>query len=228
MNKEKILSIGALVLLIVAVSLYGVFGTKKADKVAQNSAVSSVATVNGVPITEAAFDAQLALATSTLKSQGTDVISPDKLAQIKTQVLNDLINTEIVNQEISKAGIKATPEQVESQYQVVIQQIGGADKLAAQLATANMSDATLRLNIAKQIAIQAYLLQNIATSSITVSDAEIKKFYDDNTKGQKDVPPLKQLSAQIKQQIINTKQQTLVNDFVASLRAKAKVETTLK
>lgn len=225
MDKEKIFSIGALVLLLVAAGLYGVYGTKKGAQTAQ-TAVTNVALVNGMPITKPVFDSQLAAATSTLKSQGADVESVDKLTQIKTQVLNDLINTEIVNQEIAKAGIKATPEQVEAQFQAVVGQLGGKDKLDAQLKAANMTEATLRENIAKQIAIQAYLLQNIAASSITVSDAEIKKFYDDNAKGKTNVPPLKDLKEQIKQQLITTKQQALVNEFIAKLRATAKVEIT--
>ena len=229
MNKEKIFSVGALVVLIVAATLYGVFGMKKSDKMAlDTNASANVALVNGVPITQKAFDTQLASATTTLKAQGADVTSPDKLATIKTQVLTDLINNELVGQEIVKAGIKVTSTQVDAQLQAVITQVGGADKLAAQLSAAGMTEATLRDNIAKQISIQTYLTSNIATSSVTVTDAEIKKFYDDNTKGQTGAPPLKQVSAQIKQQLITNKQQLLVNDFLVTLRAKATIVNNLK
>ena len=229
MNKEKLYSIGLLVLIVAGAVLYGIFGTKKGEKVAQTPKVDpTVATVNGVPIFESVFDAQVAQATSTLKAQGQDVDSSDKLTAIKTNVLTALINNELVSEEIAKANITATDAQVETEHQALITQLGGQDKLNAQLAAANMTDATLRANIAKQLAIQTYLHNAIASTAVNVSDAEIKKFYDDNTKGQTNPPKLKDVSAQIKQQILTNKQQQLVNDFLAGLRAKAQIQTLVK
>jgi aspartyl/glutamyl-tRNA(Asn/Gln) amidotransferase C subunit len=73
------------------------------------------------------------------------------------------------------------------------------------------------------------------------SDAEIKKFYDDAVKAQTEankklpkdqkpqpIPALKDVKAQIQQQLVLQKQQTQAAAFVQALRAKAKVETTLK
>ena len=135
-------------------------------------------------------------------------------------------------QGVTKAGIKATPAEVETQFQAVLKQTGGAEGLAAELTKSNLTEAQLRENISKQLAVQAYLLQNIDVKSITVTDAEVAQFYADYSKAQKDagvktVPALKELSAQIKQQITANKEQTLIVNFIASLRAAAKVETTL-
>jgi threonine dehydratase len=193
-----------------------------------------VAKVNGEIITKAAYDTQLADSIDSYKTQGVDVTDATKLSQIKTQVLDNLIADKLISQGVAASGIKTTAEEVEKQYQVILTQVGGADALKAELVKNNLTEAQLRENISKQLAAQTYLLQNIDTKSITVSDAEIAQFYADYSKAQKAkdaktvVPALKDLSDQIKQKLISDKQQTLVVNFVASLRAKAKVETTIQ
>ncbi len=231
MNKNVIISVLVIIVLIVAgYLLLNRDAAKPAEQKVET--VDTVATVNGVVIPRTAFEAQLATALTTAKTQGVDVTNAEKLAQIRTQVLDDLIGNELINQGVIKAGIKVTPAEVETQFQAVLKQTGGAEGLAAELKKSNLTEAQLRENISKQLTVQAYLLQNIDVKSITVSDAEIAKFYADYSKAQKDagvkdVPALKELNDQIKQQITANKEQTLIVNFVASLRAAAKVETSL-
>lgn len=229
--KNKIIPIVALVLVVLAIAGYFVFGKNKIQSPANNN-VESVATVNGVPITKTAYDTQLASSIASYQSQGVDVADATKLSQIKTEVLDNLIGDELLKQGAMVAGINVTTEEVEKQFQAILTQAGGADALKAELVKNNLTEAQLRENIVLQLEIQAYLLQNIDIASITASDAEIAQFYTDYSKAQiasdpkATVPALKDLSAQIKQQIISNKQQTLVVNFVASLRAKATVVTT--
>ena len=228
MNTQKAIAIVVAVVVVVGAVLYFGFGFGKGSKPVVSTsptASTTAATVNGVAITRAAFDAQLASRVATYRSQGIDVTDPTKLAQINAQLLDDLINNEVVSQEVAKVGITVSPSDVEKQYQALLTSAGGADGLKTQLTAANITDAQLRTNISTQLAIQSYLLANIATSSITVSDAEVKAFYDTNTKGVKDPPSLKTVTAQIKQQLTTNKQQELINVFVASLRAKADIKT---
>ena len=222
MTKEKIVSIGALVLVLGGVAALGFWGYKNKPLAAPN-----VATVNGTAIEQSAFDTQLASVIASLKLQGVDTENADNLAQIKTQVLNDLINNELVLQGVTKAGITVADTDVETQFQRLLTEAGGADQLKAQLAGAGQTEAQFRANIAKQLAIQAYLLQNIDISTATVTDEEAKTFYDTNVKTQANAPAYKDVVDQIKQQIIADKQQILVNAFIASLRERATVETTI-
>ncbi len=226
MSKEKVVSVVVLVLLVAAaVAGFAFYGKDKAQEVAVVDA--AVAIVNGVEIKKSVFDSQLASAISSLSTQGVDTTSTSSVATIKTQVLDGLIANELVAQGMAKAGVKATDEEVQAQYDTLVTQAGGADKFAEQLKTANLTDAQLRTNILNQLSIQKYLLQNINTASVTVTDAEIKSFYDTNTAGQTNVPALKEVCEQIKQQLILNKQQVLVNEFIAKLRASATVTTSL-
>jgi peptidyl-prolyl cis-trans isomerase SurA len=228
MSKEKIISIVVAVLIVAGGIYYGFFvaGKGGAKPAVTTTNTNSVATVNGTTLLKSDFDSQLATAVASLKAQGVDTTSASQVALIKSQVLENMINNELVLEGIAKANIKIPDTAVETQYQALVTQAGGKDKLAEQLKTANMTEDQLRVNIAKQLAIQQYLSQNINVSSATVTDAEVKKYYDDNTKGQTNVPAFKDVSAQIKQTLINQKQQLLINTFLASLRASAQIATS--
>lgn len=221
-------SIVGLVLVVGAVVGYSIFDLGKSAPVANEVKVESVATVNGVAIPKDQYETQLSNVLASLKTQGVDVSTEAKVAEVRTQVLNDFINNELVAQGVAKAGIKATDADVETQFQAILTQAGGAEGLKAELTKSNITEAQLRENIAKQLAVQTYLMQNINTSTVTASEAEISQFYKDYSKDKKDVPPLKELSEQIKQQILLNKQQALVATFVAGLRTSATIETTLK
>ena len=221
---SKMVWIVVAVIVVLAIAGYFMFGKKTAVV-----KVEGVATVNGVVIPKADYDTQLAAA---IKAQNIDPANTAAIAQIKTQLMDSLISNELVNQGIKAAGIKADPAEVEKQFQAILTQTGGAEKLQAELAKANITEAKLRENIVKQLEVQAYLLKNINVAGITVTDAEITQFYADYSKAQKAadakavVPALKDLSEQIKQQITSNKQQTLISNFIASLKATAKIETT--
>lgn len=232
MNKEKIVSIGAIVLVlagIVGLAWYGGGKLKKQEVAAKPAAV---ALVNGVEITKEAFDTQLASAITAFKAQGINTDDPNNLSQIKIQALNDLINNELVNQGITKAGLSVGTQDVEAQVQALIAQAGGADKFKEQLTASNLTEEKLRENIGRQLLVQSFLLQNIDISTATATAAEIKKFYDDAVAAQKaqastaEIPAFKDVLEQIRQQIINTKQQTLINAFIENLRSKSQISTT--
>ncbi|MEI6843107.1 MAG: SurA N-terminal domain-containing protein [bacterium] len=230
-GKSKVIPV-VIILIILAVVVFVAF--KKGKMPSLTTTVPSVATVNGIAIPKSDYDKQMAAAITSYKAQGIDLnADATKLSAVKTQIMDGLINNELLNQAVAAAGIKADPAEVEKQYQAVVTQVGGADKFKAELAKNNLTDAEFRSNITKQLAAQTYLLQNIDIKSITVTDAEVSQFYNDYAKSQKasgsttTLPALKDVSAQIKQQLTSNKEQTLVMDFIATLKAKAKIEKTI-
>ncbi len=216
MNKKILGVIGILV--VIAAVWYVGWGKTEA----------SVATVNGVAITQKAYDAQLATVTANLKAQGIATDTAEAQAEIKTQVLNDLISNELVMQGIKASGVTATDAEVETEFQALVTQNGGEAGFQAALKQANVSEKDLRANIKNQIAIQKYLLANVNVDAVAVTDAEISTFYDEYKTAQgTTTPALSEISADIKQQLTLNKQQELVNAFIADLRAKAAVETSI-
>ncbi len=226
MNTSKIVSM-VVAVVVLALAGYFVFRGDKNETVTP-PVVESVATVNGVAIPKSNYETQLANSIASLKTQGVDTENAETLAKIRTQVLDDMINNELVNQGIAAAGITVNPADVDKQIQTITEQAGGVEKLQGELVKANLTEAQLRENVSRQLAIQTYLAANVNVAGITVTDAEVSQFYADYSKSQKDagvktVPPLKELTSQIKQQITLNKQQALVNEFITSLRNKAQI-----
>jgi hypothetical protein len=226
---KKMIPAAILVVILAAVAGYFIFGGSKVlNKV---STVAGVATVNGTVIPKTDYDTQLASVVASYKSQGVDITTDaTKFPQIKTQILDNLINNELLLQGATAAGIKTSAADVEKQYQTILTQNGGAAGLKTALTQNNLTEAQLRENITKQLTVQTYLLANIDVKSVTATDLEVSQFYADYSKAQKTasstakVPALKNLSAQIKQQLLSNKEQTLIANFIAALRQKAKIE----
>ncbi len=222
MSKGNIITIAVAVLVVLGGAYYGL--TYKKNSVAKVDTAASVATVDGVAIPRSEYDTQYASAVSTYQTQGVDINDSTKLTQIQAQVMDNLVNNELLRQASVKAGITAPQTDVDAQYQTLLAQAGGAEQLKTQLAAIKISDTQLRENIAKQLAIRTYILSKIDISSATSTSAEVTQFYNDNVKGQKDAPALKDIKAQIEAQIVANKQQTLLNALISSLRTGAKIE----
>lgn len=226
MSKEKIIAIVVVVVVILAGVGYKMYSKPKAEvSVAPKAEV--VAIVNGVEITKPAYETQLATVIAALKTQGVNTDDATASAQIKTNVVNDMIASELIKQAAASAGVSASADDVQKQVEAIISQLGGSDKFAAELAKQGLTEAKLRENLTNQLTIQKYLLTKIDVSSATATDAEVTKYYNDNVKGKAGAPTLKDSSAQIKQFIINTKQQSLLAAFVETLKKTAKIEVKI-
>lgn len=228
-NKKSLLPMVLVVFLIIIAGGYFFYYGKSADTKTVD-AVVGVATVNGVNISKSLYDTQLNSAISLYKTRGVDVENADNLSRIKKEVLDSLIDNELISQGVIITGIKTSSEEIEKQFQLILTQAGGADSLKAELLKNSLTETQLRENIASQLAAQTYLLKNVDIKSVTVSSDEIAQFYDNYSKtlkdGGKEIPTLKDISADIEKQLVSNKQQALVMEFINSLRAKAKIEVT--
>ncbi|NOZ05184.1 MAG: hypothetical protein GXP41_02360 [Chloroflexi bacterium] len=95
-----------------------------------------VAMVNGQPISEDAFDQQMAQVRAFLKQQGTDLESDEGkqiLDQDRHRALEQMVDQELVRQAAIKLGIEVTDAQLEKTVQKGIEQGGGREKLDAWL-----------------------------------------------------------------------------------------------
>ncbi len=224
-NRSKTVPLVIIILIVLAVVGYFVLGSSKIKTLVTSN--ESGITVNGVAVPKSTYDTQYESAVAAYKTQGMDVTSTTTLAQIRAQVIDNLINNELLAQEVAKAGIQSNEADVEKQYQAIVTQTGGADKLKEELIKNKLTDAQLRENIAKQLQAQAYLLQKIDVTKATVTDAEVSSFYAEYSKAQKasgqTVPTLKELSDQIKQKLVADKQNALVTSYITELRSKATI-----
>lgn len=142
----------------------------------------AIITVNGQKITQGQFDEAFneQAGNGMMKALGVDVKS-DKNSfiylLIKDRVVNELIVKTLLDEEIAKRGIKVTNKDVDDAVKEVIEKVGSKDQLEALLKQNNISNSQFKKDLKEEVKMRK-LAKQLGNSS--VSDAEAKKFYNDN------------------------------------------------
>ena len=96
---------------------------------------------------------------------------------VEQRVINQLIIEELLNQEANNRGIKVSGKEVDAAVAKIIDKLGGKDRLTEVLKQNNLSVTQFKKDIKNQV--RMHKLAE-AVGNIKVSDADVKKFYDEN------------------------------------------------
>jgi peptidyl-prolyl cis-trans isomerase C len=148
-----------------------------------NSATTNpgkVASVNGTVITQAQFDNDLGYQKQIAAARGV-TISDEQMPELKYEVLQNLIGTELLYQESQKRGIKVEEEEINKTYEAQKQkaQFKTDAEFEEALKQTNKSLTSYRAEIKKGLAIDRFI-KNTFTDNTVISEAEEKQYYDDN------------------------------------------------
>lgn len=146
-NKKTIVmvGVGALVALLVTVSVFGVLiyrykSSNRAVKIASKVVPYPVASVNGNwfwnTVTYNQYLFELASIQKFYTSQGQDLNSQEgkqKLSQLKNDIIIQLENNLIIEQQARKYGIKVTNKEITDQYNELVKNAGGVEKVKTTL-----------------------------------------------------------------------------------------------
>lgn len=138
--------------------------------------------VNGQNITQSQFDSMLneEAGNSMFAQMGIDV-KKDKNSflylMMKDKIVNGLIIKELIDQEIDKRHIKVTKADTDKELKDLIDKIGSKEKFDQVLKQNGISNAKLKKDIKEEVKVKKLL---DAISSVKVSDANAKKFYNQN------------------------------------------------
>lgn len=182
------------------------------------------ANINGVDILQADLQKRFDQNTQQAVSQGVDTTNPEVASQVKSQILKDLINSELLTQAAKEAGIEVTQSDVDSEVALVEKQIGGKEKLLEQLKKIGMNEDAFRKEVLNQLTIQKYLLENIDVASTEATVDEIASAYKQASASTDNIPPLKDVKEQIAKQVSIEKQQKLLDSLIEKLRSKAEIK----
>lgn len=168
MNSTKLLST-----LLVAGMLFTGCGLKNSQAIIKvNDSVITQDSYNKL------FDKQLT--NSPLAKMGMDIKSDENgIMYLMTQraVLTQLVIEELLNQEAQARGIKVSNKEVDETIAKIMDQLGGKDNLSKLLKDNNVSISQFKTDLKTQLRLKK-LAQ--ATGNISVSDKEVKDFYDKN------------------------------------------------
>ncbi len=146
-NKKTIVKVGvgALVALLITVSVFGVLiyrykSSNRAVKVASAVVPYPVSSVNGNIFWNTAtyneYLFELASIQKFYTSQGQDLSSKEgklKLTQLKNDIIVQLENNLIIEQQARKYGIKVSGKEIQTQYDELVKNAGGVDKVKTTL-----------------------------------------------------------------------------------------------
>ena len=169
-----------------------------------------VAVVNGVTISKDTYDRELNFFVRRAAPGGQQI--PDvQMAQMKSEVLESLIDRELLFQESKKKGIQVKSDAVSDQLQKIQQRYPNKEEFKKLLSNMGLTESDVQAQIERGMAIQE-LIDKEVTEKIKVSDEETKAFYDKN-------PQLFQQPEQIKASHILIKVQA---DAPADQKAEAR------
>lgn len=188
----------------------------------------TVALVNGVAIKQVEFQNSVKNVTDAYIQQGVDVTDPATQEIIESEAVKRLINTELLLQSANAAGYTADETRVDEQVAALTNDFGGEEALQTRLDELHITKDMLRNDVREQIIVSDYLEKETAVGSITVNDEEIATFYENlKTQYGDKLPPLEDIKAQIEADIKVQKQQGVLGEILADLRANAEVEVRL-
>ena len=223
-NFSTILIVGAVILGVAALAM---FLMKDKDVTQTEGGLDPeqvVATVNGSEIVGADLTTSISQIAATAQIQGIDVTDPAVQGDIQAQAVEMLVNTALLEQEAESRGIEVTNADVEARIEALIQEIGSEDALNQRMANLGIDSDTLREDVRSELMIQELLDQVFAGENITVTDEEINSLYETSTAGDAAAPELAEVRSQVEAQIRASKEQVIVDEFIASLRSGANIE----
>lgn len=138
--------------------------------------------INGHAITQAQFDKKLDQNISImLRGAEFDKTKPEnKYIYLinKNQVVNEIIMTQLLQDEAAKRKIKVSDKEVTETLATITEKMGGKEKFAELLKKNNLTEEALKENVKLELT-QKKLTESLAGNS-EVSKEEIKKFYEEN------------------------------------------------
>lgn len=143
---------------------------------------NTIIKVNDTKITQGQFDKALEkqMGNSMFAKMGVDLKNNKNtflINIIKVRVVNDLITKALLEEEMQKRGIKVSSKDVDDAIKDIITKVGSKEQLNQLLKQNGLTTAEFRDGIKDQVKVKKLADQ---IENTTVSDADAKKYYNEN------------------------------------------------
>ena len=143
---------------------------------------NAIIKVNDRKITQGQFDEKMdkAMHNSMFAQMGVDLNNGKNdfiINLMKVRIINELIVKSLLDGEIEKRGIKVTAKDTEAAIKDIIQKVGSKEQLDTILKQNGISSSDFKKDVAEQVKIKK-LAESLG--EVKVSDADAKKFYNEN------------------------------------------------
>ena len=153
---------------------------------AQNQATANrslnqpIATVNGHPIPAKTFEMYLKNGRDALGLDDKSEEGRRKLDQLREGIVSELIDRSLIRDETERRGLTINPETLTNAERKTIAELGGDQQYGSYLATHGFSRDEYREIIKSEI--YGQLLRNELNKGLSVSDADVRKYYSEHQK----------------------------------------------
>lgn len=192
--------------------------------IADQEAGVVVAVVNGEKITNAELDTSIKQFSQAAAAQGVDITSPDSQIEIRNQALEVLINTKLLKQAAVEQGITVTDEETDERLETIIADIGGDEILAERMEVLGIDSEQLHQDVKDELIIKALLDIIFLEADIVVKDEEVEAVYEDAGGADGNLPDLEEVREQVEAQIINSKEQLAIDEYLTELKNDSDIE----
>lgn len=229
-NKYTIITVVIVILALLVV----LFQLERQDRVGTNvfggliaslEANAPVAIVNGEDIKATDLESGIEQLSQAAIQQGFDATDPEVQGEIRSQAVDMIINTTLLEQEAVRNNIDIDDAAIDARIAELAESAGSEEALLARLAEFEIDEAQLRTDVSDELTIRALLDTVFIETGITVTEEEIVQVYNNAVaaNGDQPLPPLTEVAAQIEQQLKQTKEQEAIEAYVQELRASADI-----
>jgi FKBP-type peptidyl-prolyl cis-trans isomerase (trigger factor) len=184
-----------------------------------------VATVNGQDIKAADLESGIEQLSQAAVQQGFDPTDLEVQSEIRSQAVEMMVNTALLEQVAVENDINVETEAIDARINELAEAAGGKEALLERLAEFEIDEDQLRSDVKEELTIRALLDTVFTEADAVVTEEEIAGVYQNAvaSNGGQPLPPLAEVSAQIEQQLLQTKEQEAIEAYVQSLRAAADI-----
>ena len=136
------------------------------------------ASVNGKTITKGQYERELDIFQKRAAQQGRQLSAAD-LTMVKSEILENLINAEVLYQHSQKVGVKVDDQAINEQVASIKKRFPDEPAFKKALAEMQVSEKEIRGQIQRGLAINQ-LLDDQVRQKIEITEVESKKFYNNN------------------------------------------------
>lgn len=150
--------------------------TNSGDLVTQLFGDPVVAKGEGVEVKRSDLDQVVTGFKAAAEARG-ETLTPDQVTGLEAKMLERLIDIQLLLQKANDADRAIGAKKAADAMATLLQKAGSQDTLDIQLKAANTTESQLRNKVAQEATAMAALQRLLG---VTVSDAEVQKFYDDH------------------------------------------------
>ena len=139
----------------------------------------AAAIVNGVMIPIKIYNGQVQAILQQYASQGVTLQDAQQV-ELKNKILENLIDQELLYQDAKSTGLTVGDDAVNTQFETVKTQFPDDATYKKALEAQNITEEEIKADIGKTLLVENYI-NNKYQSSVKIDDADVLKFYQDNS-----------------------------------------------